>query len=183
MNHFLFFKSFSKIASQILCVSVVLCSFVNVSLANDKASEKIQVKTSMNTVTDLLKLKTCKNTLNALASELIGTKEHRLLSYSKQGDKELFNALMVLEYHDRTAHVNFSAMAKADGTCDANYTSSFFVNVPCALAREEVIKRFIYVGQLSGKTQIFKHKRKPHLQAMISPANRGRGCLVTHKTQ
>lgn len=164
-------------------MSVVLCSFVNVSLANDETPEKTQVETSMNTVTDLLKLTTCKNTLNELASELIGTKEHRLLSYSKQGDKELFNALMVLEYHDRTAHVSFSAMAKADGTCDANYTSSFFVNIPCALAREEVVKKFIYQGKLNDKTNVFTHKRKPYLQAITSPTNRGKGCLVTHKTK
>lgn len=156
----------------------------SISLAvADGSDEQQPVTTSMNKVTDLLELNACKAPLNELAAHLIGVKKHRLLSYSKQGDDELFNALMVLEYHDRTAHVNFSAMAKKDGSCDANYTSSFFVNVPCALAREEVVKKFTYVGQLNSKTQVFKHKRNPNLQAMISPANRGKGCLVTHKTQ
>lgn len=166
-----------------LIILLTLFSLNSVASASNKNEEEKPVSTSMNTVTQLLELKACKDTLNNLASGLIGIKKHRILSYSKKGDDELFNALMVLEYHDRTAHVNFSAMSKKDGTCDANYTSSFFVNVPCAQAREEVVKKFIYQGQLNDKTQVFTHKRKPHLQAMISPTNRGRGCLVTHKTK
>lgn len=176
----MFFCMLKKQMHYMYLTVLFLCFASHSALAKEQEQP---VTTSMNKVTELLALNACKKPLNDLAADLIGIKKHRLLSYSKSGDGELFNALMVLEYHDRTAHVNFSAMAKKDGSCDANYTSSFFVNVPCALAREEVVKKFVYVGQLNAKTQIFKHKRKPHLQAMISPANRGKGCLVTHKTQ
>lgn len=145
--------------------------------ANDKPT-----RTSMNEITQLYQIKTCKNKLEQMALDLVGSKNHRIHVLSAKGDDHLFDAFMYLQFNDRPAHVQFAARAGKDGSCEASYTMTFTIGDNCVAARAETLGKFEQLGTLGNETYVYgNNKRKPHVTAIASPIDHDRACLITYK--
>lgn len=134
----------------------------------------------------------CKQTLVALAEEIIGPKEHRIIE-NKVTDSNIFEAFILLSYNDQESHLNFTAVPTAKG-CKVSYSESFDVRTPCVEARESLFKRWRMLGKLSQTTTVFRYdfprnkKQLPENEndratAYLTQTRRGTSCLVTRKRQ
>ncbi|KZN54652.1 hypothetical protein N474_17765 [Pseudoalteromonas luteoviolacea CPMOR-2] len=137
---------------------------------------------SVDTIIEKYNVTHCKSQLSALASDIIGSKEHRLL-VSNQTSKEDFESLLVsgvLEYKDRQSHIIFS-MSHSGGHCDVAYKESFAVKNPCIVVREEVFKKWVFKGKLNDQTHVFSHKRDDNFVGYMTSTKDGSYCLVSRQ--
>lgn len=156
--------------------------FALVMIAGGAHAQESAITTSMNEITKIYEIKACKQRLEQLTADLVGVKHHRINVYSPKGDQHLFDAFMYLEFNDRPAHVNFSARADAAGNCEADYNMTFYVDIPCVEARDEILGKFEILGALSKNVFVYgNNKHHPSLTAVSTPLRHDRACLITYK--
>lgn len=178
MTHYALIRLFCRT----LIVGVFCIIALPLNAKNTQETESQPLKTKMNVVTERYDIRVCKEALETLAHDIFGIKEHKVLLenvVNKNLNQQVLRLVSVLNYHDRNAHVRFTATPHANGSCDANYVQTLVVQVTCIEAREEVLKKWLHKGRLDENTHVYQHRRYPTKMAYTSPANRGASCLIT----
>lgn len=163
--------------------SLVLCFF---------CAEPLYADTSMSILLEkqnLDYLASCKGKLLQMADTVVGKREHRLFAAEPKTAKEPSDAVAkgvgvfyvsgVVSYRDRDVHVGFTAMPQGKKTCQVLVTKSFTVKEPCIAVREEIFKKWDYLGQLNPQTMVLRNKKMPAEQALLSNQFMGKACLAT----
>lgn len=172
-------------------------SFSLLTAALVMASTSLHAETSMSQLMKQSELTHCRKPLIQAAEQVIGKREHRLLEAkpvqekavadSKENDSKkkgsaadkLFHASGVVSYRDRDVHVSFTATEVGAAACQVVTTKSFTVKEPCIAVREEVFKKWDYLGQLNPLTMVMQNRKNPAEQAFLSNQFSGRACLAT----
>lgn len=145
---------------------------------------------------ELAYLQPCREKLVHVAETVIGKRKHRLLASEKTeaeqkgkggqqrkqaaaGGGKVFYASGVLSYRDRDVHMGFTAVPSGKENCQVIAVKSFTVKEPCIAVREEVFKKWNYLGQLNPLTMVLQNKKQPAEQAMLSNQFMGKACLAT----
>lgn len=158
----------------------------------------LQAETSMSRLVKQSELTHCRQPLIQAAEQVIGKRAHRLLGAggsqeqaatdrkngeSKKKDSaaadKLFHASGVVSYRDRDVHVSFTATQVGAEACQVVTTKSFTVKEPCIAVREEVFKKWDYLGQLNPLTMVMQNRKNPAEKAFLSNQFSGRACLAT----
>ncbi|MCF2858133.1 hypothetical protein L1286_11670 [Pseudoalteromonas sp. SMS1] len=145
-------------------------------------SAQASAQNSIDTIIEKYNVAHCISELSTLASDVIGSKKHRLLvsNQTSKGDFESLLVSGVLEYKDRQSHVIFS-MSHSGGHCDVAYKESFAVKNPCIVVREEVFKKWQFKGKLNDQTHVFSHKRDDNFVGYMTSTKDGSYCLVSRQ--
>ncbi len=140
-------------------------------------------QTKMAEVLDELEIQQCRTQLMTLADEVIGEKSHRLHVDQPKGnaDKYPLTVVGIISYNDRDAHVQFNASPLGDNQCEVSYIEAFALTESCLEVREQVFKKWKYVGKLSDDSFFLRHKERLTKNATLSSINHGTECLVTRR--
>ncbi|MDP5255524.1 MULTISPECIES: hypothetical protein [unclassified Vibrio] len=140
-------------------------------------------QTKMAEVLDELEVQQCQSQLMTIADEVIGQKSHRLHVDQPKGnaDKYPLTVVGIISYHDRDAHIQFNATPLANNQCEVSYIEAFALPESCLEVREQVFKKWKYVGKLSDDSFFLRHKERLTKNATLSSINHGTGCLVTRR--
>lgn len=146
------------------------------------ASTQVVAKNSIETIIEKYNVEHCHTELKTMASDIIGSKKHRLLVSNQTNKNELETLLVtgVLEYKDRQSHITFS-MSHSGGHCEVAYKESFAVKNPCIVVREEVFKKWQFKGKLNDETHVFSHKRDENFVGYMTSTKDGSYCLVSRQ--
>jgi len=68
-----------------------------------------------------------------------------------------------------------------NGGCEVSYIESFALAETCIDVREQVFKKWKFVGKLSKDSFFLRHKKDLTKNATLSSINKGAGCLVTRR--
>lgn len=140
-------------------------------------------ETSMSVIVEEHGIQQCKIPLLAIADELIGNKVHRLhVDQPKQhADKYPFTVVGVISYNDEDAQVQFNASPMVNGECEVSYQEVFALPENCLEVREQVFKKWEYVGRLSKDSFFLRHKERLTKNATLTSIKSGSECLVTRR--
>lgn len=140
-------------------------------------------ETSMSVIVEEHGIQQCKQPLLSIANELIGKKSHRLhVDQPKHNaDKYPFTVVGVISYNDRDAQVQFSAAPMINGECEVSYQESFALTETCLTVREQVFKKWEYIGKLSDDSFFLRHKERFTKNATLTSIKSGSECLVTRR--
>ncbi|MGB0663077.1 MAG: hypothetical protein ACPGMR_04750 [Pontibacterium sp.] len=138
---------------------------------------------SMEIIVDKYELQQCRPQLLSISQELIKEKPHRLHLDQPKGnqDKYPLTILGVISYNDADAQVVFNASPLADGGCEVSYVESFMITESCIEAREQVFKKWKYIGKLSDDSFFLRHKERLTRNATLTAVKNGTECLVTRR--
>ncbi|TYL46534.1 hypothetical protein [Marinomonas sp. IMCC 4694] len=159
-------------------------SFFAVTLASLCAlSFNVHADTSMSVIVEENDIQQCKIPLLAIADELIGTNVHRLhVDQPKQhADKYPFTVVGVISYKDDDAQVQFNAFPMVNGECEVSYQEVFESPENCLEVREQIFKKWEYVGRLSKNSFFLRHKERLTKNATLTSVKSGTECLVTRR--
>lgn len=142
-----------------------------------------QAETKMSIVVEEHGIQQCKLPLLAIADEVIGKKEHRLhVDQPKQNaDKYPFTVIGVISYNDSDAQVQFIAAPMINGECEVSYQEAFALTESCLEVREQVFKKWKYIGRLSDDSFFLQHKERLTKNATLTSIKSGTECLVTRR--
>jgi len=140
-------------------------------------------ETSMSVIVEEHDIQQCKIPLLAIAEELIGQKSHRLhVDQPKQhADKYPFTVVGVISYNDQDSQVRFSATPMINNECEVAYQEVFVLAESCLEVREQVFKKWEYVGKLSNDSFFLRHKERFTKNATLTSIKSGSECLVTRR--
>ncbi|MCV2403286.1 hypothetical protein OFY17_10380 [Marinomonas sp. C2222] len=143
----------------------------------------VQAETSMSVIVEEHKIELCKAPLIAIADELIGENAHRLhVDQPKHNaDKYPFTVIGVVSYKDRDAQVQFNAAPMINNECEVSYQETFALPETCLAVREQVFKKWEYVGRLSDDSFFLRHKERFTKNATLTSTQQGAGCLVSRR--
>lgn len=146
-------------------------------------SHTVIADTSMTEVLDEHGIVGCKPQLEALADSVIGENEHRLHLYQpkRHADKYPFSVTGIISYRDQEAQIEFNASPMIQGGCEVSYVESFALPETCVKIREEVFKKWKFVGRLSDKSFFLHHKKELARNATLTSINSGAACLITRR--
>jgi hypothetical protein len=146
-------------------------------------SHSVIADTSMTEVLDEHGIVGCKPQLEALADSVIGENEHRLHLYQpkRHADKYPFSVTGIISYRDQEAQIEFNASPMIEGGCEVSYVESFALPETCVKIREEVFKKWKFVGRLSDKSFFLHHKKELARNATLTSINSGSACLITRR--
>ena len=144
---------------------------------------QVIAETSMAVIVEEHKLQQCKPQLLALAEGVIGKKSHRLHLHQPKGnqDRHPLTVVGVISYNDQDAHIQFNASPLADGGCEVSYEEAFVLFESCIEVREQVFKKWKFVGRLSDDTFFLQHKKRLTKNATLTAVSHGTQCLVTRR--
>lgn len=139
--------------------------------------------TSMSEIVDEYDIQQCKLPLLSLAEEVIGKNSHRLHvdQAKKHTDKYPFTVVGVVSYNDQDAQVQFHAAPMVNGECEVSYQEAFALPETCIAVREQVFKKWKYVGRLSDDSFFLRHKERLTKNATLTSIKSGSECLVTRR--
>lgn len=164
-----------KLIKQLAYISFSLV--LSVGIAN--------AETSMPTVlSDYNGKPQCESLLTQSAEQIIGRNEHKLYIDKQAPITTTPTVLGFIAYHDRYAHVSFKASVN-DKACAVSVSESFVVNEPCYAVREEVFKRWEFLGNMDTNTMVLEKSKSPFPQlAYLSNAIKNEVmCLVTIRSE
>lgn len=140
-------------------------------------------ETSMSVIVKEHGIEQCKKPLLTIAEELIGKKSHRLhVDQPKQhADKYPFTVVGVISYNDQDSQVQFNATPMLDNKCEVSYQEVFTILESCLVAREQVFKKWEYVGKLSEDSFFLRHKKRFTKNATLTSIKSGSECLITRR--
>lgn len=139
--------------------------------------------TSMSVIVEENDIAQCKLPLLTIADEVIGKKTHRLhVDQPKQNaDKYPFTVVGVISYNDQDAQIQFNAAPMVNGDCEVSYQEVFALPETCVAVREQVFKKWEYVGRLSQDSFFLRHKERLTKNATLTSIKSGSECLVTRR--
>lgn len=139
--------------------------------------------TSMEKIIKEQQITQCKPQLLALAEEVIGEKPHRLHVDQPKGNQDLhpLTVVGVISYNDQDAHIQFNASPLKNGGCEVSYEEAFVLFESCIEVREQVFKKWKFIGRLSEDTFFLKHKKRLTKNATLTAVKQGTQCLVTRR--
>lgn len=142
-----------------------------------------QAETSMSIIVKEHKIEQCKLQLLTIADEVIGKKEHRLhVDQPKQNANNYpFTVVGIISYNDQDTQIQFQASPLPNNECEASYQESFSLPENCLAVREQVFKKWEYVGKLSDDSFFLRHKKRFTKNATLTSINAGNECLVTRR--
>ncbi len=91
-----------------------------------------------------------------------------------------FSALIVVDYRGDDSHITLTASPTADGKCDVVYMENFAFPEPCPIAREELFKKWHFIGKMKN-TQVYTFRRDKQLFGYLTDQGLGKFCLVTKR--
>jgi hypothetical protein len=140
-------------------------------------------ETSMSVIVEEHEIEQCKMPLIAIADELIGKNVHRLhVDQPKlHADKYPFTVIGVISYKDDDAQVQFNAFPMVNGECEVSYQEVFEAPENCLEVREQIFKKWEYVGRLSKDSFFLRHKERFTKNATLTSIRSGSECLVTRR--
>ncbi|MFT2098342.1 hypothetical protein ACMUMQ_08315 [Marinomonas sp. 2405UD66-6] len=140
-------------------------------------------ETSMSVIAEEHEIEQCKQPLIAIADELIGKNEHRLYvdQPKHHANKYPFTVIGVISYNDQDAQVQFNAAPMVNGECEVSYQEVFALPETCLAVREQVFKKWEYVGRLSKDSFFLRHKERLTRNATLTSIKSGSECLVTRR--
>lgn len=143
----------------------------------------VHAETSMSTIVEEHDIQQCKMPLIAIADELIGKNTHRLhVDQPKQhADKYPFTVIGVISYKDQDAQVQFNAAPMVNDECEVSYQEVFALPESCLEVREQIFKKWEYVGRLSKDSFFLRHKERFTKNATLTSIKSGSECLVTRR--
>lgn len=143
----------------------------------------VHAETSMSVITEEHEIEQCKQPLLAISDELIGNNEHRLYvdQPKHHANKYPFTVIGVISYNDRDAQVLFNASPMVNGECEVSYQEVFALPETCLAVREQVFKKWEYVGRLSDDSFFLRHKERLTKNATLTSIKSGSECLVTRR--
>ena len=146
-------------------------------------SLQAQAETSMSIIVEEHDIQQCKLPLLSIADELIGKNSHRLhVDQPKHhADKYPFTVVGVISYNDQDAQVVFNASPVVNGECEVSYQEVFALPETCLAVREQVFKKWEYVGKLSDDSFFLRHKERLTKNATLTSIKSGSECLVTRR--
>lgn len=145
----------------------------------------VNAQTSMSTVLTEYSGKTqCTELLNQAATQIIGRNEHKLYIDKQAPITATPTVLGFIAYHDRYAHVSFKA-TRNNEVCNVSVSESFVINEPCYAGREEIFKRWEFLGNMDTNTMVLEKPKSPSPQlAYLSNAiNNEVMCLITIRSE
>ena len=146
-------------------------------------AQQTYAETSMSVIVEENDIVQCKLPLLAIAEEVIGQNGHRLhVDQPKQhADKYPFTVVGVISYKDQDAQIQFNAAPMINGECEVSYQEVFALPETCVAAREQVFKKWEYVGRLSKDSFFLRHKERLTKNATLTSIKSGSECLVTRR--
>jgi len=164
------------IFTQSLCRASLL-------LAGLSLTGAVNAQTKMVDVVNEHGIEQCKAQLLTIAEDVIGVKEHRLHLDQPKGnvDSYPFAVIGVLTYNDREAQLQFTASPMGQGGCEVTSLEAFTIPETCVDVREQVFKKWKFVGRLSEQSFFLRHKEQLTRNATLTSTNSGAGCLVTRR--
>lgn len=128
-------------------------------------------------------IKTCRAQLVTIAEDVIGNLPHRLHIDKPKGnlDNYPFAVVGVVTYNDREAQLQFTASPMAGGGCEVTSLESFFLPEACVEVREQVFKKWKFVGRLSEDSFFLRHKDELTRNATLSAQDSGASCMVSRR--
>ena len=120
--------------------------------------------------------KTCQNTVENISNFVINGNHHAALSTwnKKDTDNRLFNTLVSVNYTTGHSVAVANVAHGKSGKCDGNYTTVFYVDKSCSVARETTFKDWTYSGELAGL--IVLKNESGGISKMLLPG--GNGCVA-----
>ncbi|GAB3488844.1 hypothetical protein [Marinomonas epiphytica] len=140
-------------------------------------------ETKMIEIVDEHNIQQCRQPLLAIADEIIDKKEHRLYvdQPKSHADKYPFTVIGVITYNDQDSQVVFNASPMVNGECEVSYQEVFALPETCLAVREQVFKKWEYVGRLSDDSFFLRHKERLTRNATLTSIKSGSECLVTRR--
>lgn len=129
----------------------------------------------------------CKSVLIDAAAQVIEFREHRLVltSSTQQGATQVVG---YQSYNDRDMQLSFFASENSDGKCLLSIEKIFVINEPCIVTREEVFRKWQYLGKLAQDNSNFvlQSHRNADENAYLTEINSEKGsrsmCQILKKT-
>ncbi|NRA70263.1 MAG: hypothetical protein HRU24_04515 [Gammaproteobacteria bacterium] len=123
----------------------------------------------------------CLAHISAVTTAVVKHNKHRFHGPETNSTKQQFSAFGVIGYRDRNSHLNVTTATDAQGECQTTITETFVVPHPCITAREEVYKKWTFVGMLTQDTMVLTNPKHTGKLAYLSAAVDGSICLITTK--
>ena len=150
-------------------IGLILCA--NTALATTSIDKLLQQQP----------VKNCQQSISAIADQVVKSNKHRFHRPESAFSLAQFSALGVIEYRDRNSHLNITTTTNTDGRCESIVTETFVVPHPCITAREEVFKKWQFVGKLNAATLVLIDRGNPETYAYLSNAVDVYICLISTK--
>ncbi|PCJ32002.1 MAG: hypothetical protein COA90_04555 [Gammaproteobacteria bacterium] len=143
----------------------------------------VHAENSMKAIVDENNIEQCELQLITLAEKIIGKNEHRLYvdQPKRNADKYPITIVGVIDYHDQESHIQFNAMPIDKIGCEVSYIEAFTLPETCTTVREQVFKKWKFIGRLSENSFFLRHKKNLTQNATLSSVNHGTQCLVTKR--
>ncbi|MBO1254198.1 hypothetical protein J3L16_00710 [Alteromonas sp. 5E99-2] len=156
----------------------ICCAAIAFSL-----SFAVNAETSMEKIVEEHNIQLCKLPLLAIANEVIGENSHRLHvdQPKNHADKYPFTVVGIISYNDQDAQIQFNASPMVNGECEVSYQEAFALPETCIDVREQVFKKWEYVGKLSKDSFFLRHKERFTKNATLTNIKSGSECLVTRR--
>ncbi len=153
------------------------------ALAALSLSFMANAETSMAKVVEEHGIQQCKMPLLAIAQEVIGENTHRLHADQPKNnaDKYPFTVIGVISYNDQDAQIQFNAAPMINGECEVSYQEVFALPETCIAVREQVFKKWEYVGKLSKDSFFLRHKERFTKNATLTSIKSGSECVITRR--
>lgn len=122
----------------------------------------------------------CKSLLVGSADFLIGGNAHRLYIDPRAPTSETPVINGVIAYRDRHAAISFHAY-HAGNDCRVAVEESFVLDDPCVTGREEILRKWAYIGKLDEQTIVLSDTNVAYTQsAYLSNAIKNKVICLVH---
>ncbi|MCT8124563.1 hypothetical protein H1D31_00735 [Alishewanella sp. BS5-314] len=118
----------------------------------------------------------CLDLVDGLSKFVIKDNNHGSLATwnNNEADTRLFNALIAVKYPDGHSAAMLNVSPGKTGRCDGSYTTVFYVDKSCSVAREINFSDWKYSGELAGLV-VLKNP-SGSVDRLLMPA--GNGCIA-----
>lgn len=119
---------------------------------------------------------TCSSFIEDLSKFVVKENDHgSLATWNKnKPDDRLYNALVAVKYTDGNSVAVINAINTKSGKCDGGYTTIFYLDKSCAVARETIFKEWKFYSQLAGLVVL--ENPSGAVSKVLLPA--GAGCVT-----
>lgn len=119
---------------------------------------------------------TCKNMVEGISNFVINENTHSSLSTwnTKSADNRLFHSLISVKYTDGNSVAVTNVAHGKTGKCDGSYTTVFYMDQLCSVARETSFKDWKYKGESAGLVVL--ENQTGAVNKMLLPG--GNGCVA-----
>ncbi len=159
-------------------IHFILISLIVSPVPFAHANDSVKVSTGMQGVsTDA-----CQQAVKTVENEhFVGLpiRTHPIIA-QKSPTQHSFSALTVVDYRGDDSHITITASPTSDTTCDVIYMETFAFPEPCAIAREELFKKWNFIGKMK-ETQVYTFRRDQNLFGYLTQQGAGEFCLVTKR--